>query len=375
MYVPSTVVTNDAFVKMGLDTTDEWITSRTGIEERRLVGRDEPTSELAVKAARRALQVADVHASDIDLIIVATCTPDQVMPSTASLVQDKLGAKRAGAFDLNAACAGFAYALNMGAAQIESRRAKRVMVIGADELSIYLDWKDRGTCILFGDGAGAVLLQSADTPGILTSTVGSDGSGAGLLNIRGGGSKYRVNGNGAGPNGTAKHRAPAGDQYLRMNGQQIFRWATQMMTEAAEQVMRESGLKPDQIDLFIPHQANLRIIEATARKLGLPPEKVFSNVSNYGNTSAASIPIALCEAIDAGQIEVGDNIVLTSFGAGLTWSALAVHWTQEIPTGGKSPWTPFRQQLDSRMAAVQSALKRQERRVRSTIDERLGREP
>ena len=375
MYVPSTVVTNDAFVKMGLDTTDEWITSRTGIEERRLVGRDEPTSELAVKAARRALQVADLHASDIDLIIVATCTPDQVMPSTASLVQDKLGAKRAGAFDLNAACAGFVYALNMGAAQIEARRAKRVMVIGADELSIYLDWKDRGTCILFGDGAGAVLLQSADTPGILTSTVGSDGSGAGLLNIRGGGSRYRVNGNGAGPNGTGKHSAPAGDQYLRMNGQQIFRWATQMMTEAAEQVMRESGLKPDQIDLFIPHQANLRIIEATSRKLGLPPEKVFSNVSNYGNTSAASIPIALCEAIDSGQIDVGDNIVLTSFGAGLTWSALALHWTQEIPTRAQSAWTPFRQQLDSRMAAVQSALRRQERRVRTTIDERLGREP
>jgi 3-oxoacyl-[acyl-carrier-protein] synthase-3 len=249
------------------------------------------------------------------------------------------------------------------------------MVIGADELSIYLDWKDRGTCILFGDGAGAVLLQSADTPGILTSTVGSDGSGAGLLNIRGGGSKYRANGNGAGPNGTAKHTSANGDHYLRMNGQQIFRWATQMMTEAAEQVMRESGLKPDQIDLFIPHQANLRIIEATARKLGLPPEKVFSNVSNYGNTSAASIPIALCEAIDSGAIEVGDNIVLTSFGAGLTWSALALHWTQEIPTRGASPWTPFRQQIDSRMAAVQSAIRRQERRVRTTIDERLGREP
>lgn len=375
MYVPSTVVTNDAFVKMGLDTTDEWISSRTGIDQRRVVGRDEPTSEMAVKAARRAMQIADVHASEIDLIIVATCTPDQVMPSTASLVQDKLGAKRAGAFDLNAACAGFAYALNMGAAQIESRRAKRVMVIGADELSIYLDWKDRGTCILFGDGAGAVLLQSADTPGILTSTVGSDGSGAGLLNIRGGGSKYRVNGNGAGPNGTAKHSAPTADHYLRMNGQQIFRWATQMMTEAAEQVIRESGLKVDQIDLFIPHQANQRIIEAAARKLGLPPEKVFSNVSSYGNTSAASIPIALCEAIDAGAITVGDNIVLTSFGAGLTWSALALHWTQEIPKRGASPWTPFRQQIDSRVAAVQSAIKRQERRVRTTIDERLGREP
>jgi 3-oxoacyl-[acyl-carrier-protein] synthase-3 len=375
MYVPSTIITNDAFVKMGLDTTEEWITSRTGIEQRRLVGSNEPTSELAVRAARNALQVADVHAADLDLVIVATCTPDQVMPSTASIVQDKLGAKRAGAFDLNAACAGFAYALNMGAAQIESRRAKRVMVIGADELSIYLDWQDRGTCILFGDGAGAVLLVSGDTPGILTSTVGSDGSGAGLLNIRGGGSRYRINGNGAGPNGSAGKAAPSDDHYLRMNGPQIFRWATQMMTDAAEQVMRESGLKPDQIDLFIPHQANMRIIEATARKIGVPADKVFANVSSYGNTSAASIPIALCEAIDTGRIDVGDNIVLTSFGAGLTWSALAMHWTHEIRSRGKSPWSPFRQQIDSRMAAVQSALKRQERRVRTTIDERLKREP
>jgi 3-oxoacyl-[acyl-carrier-protein] synthase-3 len=374
MYVPSTVVTNDAFVKMGLDTTDEWITSRTGIEQRRLVGSNEPTSELAVKAARQALQVADVHASDIDLVIVATCTPDQVMPSTASIVQDRLGAKRAGAFDLNAACAGFAYALNMGAAQVESRRARRVIVIGADELSMYLDWEDRGTCILFGDGAGAVLLEAGDTPGILASNVGSDGSGAGLLNIRGGGSRYRTNGNGAGPNGVRKNGGATGDNYLRMNGPQIYRWATQMMTEAAEEVMRQSGLKANEIDLFIPHQANMRIIEATARKIGVPADRVFSNVSSYGNTSAASIPIALCEAIDTGRIDIGDNIVLTSFGAGLTWSALALHWTHEIPAHGRSPWSPFRQQIDSRMAAVQSALRRQERRVRTTIDERLKRE-
>ncbi len=186
MYVPSTVVTNDAFVKMGLDTTDEWITTRTGIEQRRLVGKNESTSDLAVKAARAALQIADVHASAIDLIVVATCTPDQVMPSTASIVQDRLGAKHAGAMDVNAACAGFVYALNMGAAQIESGRAKTVLVIGADELSIYLDWKDRSTCVLFGDGAGAVVLGAGEEPGILASTMGSDGSGAGLLKIRGG---------------------------------------------------------------------------------------------------------------------------------------------------------------------------------------------
>jgi 3-oxoacyl-[acyl-carrier-protein] synthase-3 len=327
-----------------------------------------------VKAARAALQVADVHASAIDMVLVATCTPDQVMPSTGSIVQDKLGAKRSGAVDVNAACAGFAYALSMGAAQIESGRAKTVLVIGADELSIYLDWKDRSTCILFGDGAGAVVLGAGEEPGVLASTMGSDGSGAGLLNIRGGGSRHRVNGNGARPNGTGHKRGSNGaagnDNYLRMNGPQIFRWATQMMTHAAEQVMRESGLKTEDIDLFIPHQANARIIEAMARKLGLPDEKVFSNVGRYGNTSAASIPIALCEAIEAGAVEVGDNIVITSFGAGLSWSALALHWTEEVPSR-RSAWSPFRQQLESRVAQVQSALRQQERRVRTTLDDRF----
>jgi 3-oxoacyl-[acyl-carrier-protein] synthase-3 len=365
MHVPSTVITNDAFVKMGLDTTDDWITSRTGIEQRRLVGRSEATSDLAVRAARQAMEVADVHARDIDLVIVATCTPDHVMPSTASIVQDRLGAKRAGAFDVNAACAGFAYAINIGASQIESGRARQVLVIGADELSIYLDWKDRSTCILFGDGAGAVVLAGGVQPGILASTMGSDGSGAKLLTIAGGGSRVRSNGS---RNGVAN-----GANYLRMNGPQIFRWATQMMTEAAERVMRESGLRADQIDLFIPHQANMRIMEATARKLGLPLNKVFSNVNRYGNTSAASIPIALCEAIEAGVVNVGNNIVLTSFGAGLSWAALAVHWTQEI-TARRSPWKPIRHQLEAQVAHVRSAIRRHERRVRATIDERLRRE-
>jgi 3-oxoacyl-[acyl-carrier-protein] synthase-3 len=359
------VITNDAFVKMGLDTTDDWITSRTGIEERRLVGRNEATSDLAVRAARQAMAVADVHARDIDLVIVATCTPDHVMPSTASIVQDRLGAKKAGAFDVNAACAGFAYAVNIGAAQIESGRARQVLVIGADELSIYLDWKDRSTCILFGDGAGAVVLAGGVQPGILASTMGSDGSGAKLLTIPGGGSRIRPNGS---LNGSTN-----GANYLRMNGPQIFRWATQMMSVAAERVMKESGLRPEEIDLFIPHQANMRIMEATARKLGLPLDKVFSNVGRYGNTSAASIPIALCEAIEAGAVNVGDNIVITSFGAGLSWSALAIHWTQEVPTR-RSRWKPFRHQLEAQVAHVRSALRRQERRVRATVDERLHRE-
>lgn len=363
MYVPSTVITNDAFVRMGLDTSEEWITSRTGIEQRYLVGLDEATSDMAVKAALPALAMAETHGSEVDLVVVATCTPDHVMPSTASIVQNKIGADGAGAMDVNAACAGFVYALNVAAGQVESGRANTVLVVGADELSIYLNWKDRNTCILFGDGAGAVLLKAGSEPGIMSSTMGSDGSGAGLLTIPAGGSRFRINGNGP----------KAASPYLTMNGPQVFRWATQMMTAAAEQVITSSGLKPDEIDLFIPHQANMRIIEATARRLGLSPEKVFANVDRYGNTSAASIPIALCEALDNGLLKVGDNIVLTSFGAGLSWAAVALRWSTEVPTR-RSPWTPFRQSFETRVAAVRSALRRQQRRVGTVIDERLRRD-
>jgi len=363
MYVPSTVITNDAFVRMGLDTSDDWITSRTGIEQRYLVGLDEATSDLAIKAGLGALAMAEMHGSELDLVVVATCTPDHVMPSTASIVQNKLGADGAGALDMNAACAGFVYALSMAAGQIESGRARTVLVIGADELSIYLNWKDRNTCILFGDGAGAVLLKAADEPGIMSSTMGSDGSGAGLLTIPGGGSRHRVNSNG---------RKPA-PQFLTMNGPQVFRWATQMMTAAAEHVITSSGLKPEEIDLFIPHQANMRIIESTAKRLGLDPDKVFANVDRYGNTSAASIPIALCEALDKDLIHVGDNIVLTSFGAGLSWAAVAVRWSAEIPAQ-RSPWAPFRQTFETRVAAVRSVLRRQQRRVGTVIDETLHRD-
>jgi 3-oxoacyl-[acyl-carrier-protein] synthase III len=360
MHVPSRVVPNESFVKMGLDTTNEWISSRTGIQERRVANRNEATSDMAVQAARRALQVAEVRASSVDLIVVATCTPDYIMPATASLVQNRLGARRAGAIDLNAACSGFVYALAMAAGQIEAGRSRQALVIGADELSLHLDWKDRSTCVLFGDGAGAVLLRAGSEPGVMASTMGSDGSGADLLYIPGGGSRYGSNGrnvNGAG-------------RYLRMNGPQIYRWATRMMARAADEVIKTSNITPDKIDLFIPHQANLRIIEMTAKRLGIDQEKVFSNVGRYGNTSAASIPIALCEAIAAGRVDQEDNIVLSSFGAGLSWAALALRWT--VGTGAKrSRWVPLRQSLESRVAAVRSVVRRQERRVRASIDERF----
>ncbi len=379
MYVPPRVVPNDTFVAMGLDTSNEWISSRTGIERRRVVEADEATSDLATKAARQAMAVAGLNASDIDLIVVATCTPDHVMPATASIVQDRLGMLNAGAMDLNAACSGFVYALATAAAQVESDRAKNVLVIGADELSVYLNWQDRSTCVLFGDGAGAVVLRQANEPGIMSSTTGSDGSGAGLLTIQGA-ARARASGNGQHPNGSATGHgeaangstAAANETYLTMNGPQIFRWATQVMPRAAEQVMAASGLTADDISLFIPHQANHRIIAASAKRLGLPPEKVFSNVREYGNTSAASIPIALCEALSAGRVEVGNYLVLSSFGAGLTWAALALRWSVPIPSQ-VAPWQPITRQVKSRMAAVRSVLRRGERSVRTRIDKTLGK--
>jgi len=367
MYVPPDIVSNEAFVKLGLETSDEWISSRTGISRRHVVS-DETTSDMAVRASVEALRVAEMHPGEIDLVLVATCTPDHIMPATASLVQDRIGAKSAGAMDVNAACAGFVYALTAGAAHIESGRAKNVLVVGADELSMHLDWKDRGTCVLFGDGAGAVVLKAADEPGVLDSTTGSDGSGAGLLTIPGITRQRRNNG---GSNGAGGYSVA--DSYLRMNGPQIFRWATQMMAKAAEKVIAGSGLRPADIDLYIPHQANFRIMEATARRLGLPLEKVFSNVQDYGNTSAASIPIALCEAIASGRIKIGDNIVLTSFGAGLSWAALAMRWGAAIPTH-VSRWKPIKNTVETRMAAVRSAVRRGEWRVRSELDKRLGRD-
>lgn len=371
MYVPARVVPNDTFVTMGLDTSDEWISSRTGIERRRVVEADEATSDMATKAAAQAMGVAGLHAGDIDLIIVATCTPDHVMPATASVVQDRLGMLNAGAMDLNAACSGFVYALATGAAQVESGRAKNVLVIGADELSVYLNWKDRSTCVLFGDGAGAVVLRQATEPGIMGSTMGSDGSGAGLLTIKGA-SRVRASRNGTpnGHEGATNGAAAADENYLTMNGPQIFRWATQIMPRAAEQVLASSGLRPEDISLFIPHQANHRIMEASARRLGLPSEKVFSNVREYGNTSAASIPIALCEAVSSGRVGVGKYLVLSSFGAGLSWAALALRWSVPIPSH-VAPWQPIRRQVESRMAAVRSALRRGERSVRTRIDKTL----
>jgi 3-oxoacyl-[acyl-carrier-protein] synthase-3 len=336
---------------------------------------------MAIRAGREALQVAGVSPGEIGMVIVATATPDHVMPATASIVQDRLGARNAGAMDLNAACSGFVYALVTGAGLVESGRVKKALIIGADELSIHLDWKDRSTCVLFGDGAGAVVLEASDAPGVMASDVGSDGSGAGLLTIPAGArshnAHYHNTGKGAsngrnGRNGASHEALHHGDYYLRMNGPQVFRAATQMMAKSSQKVMEESGLGVSDVDLYIPHQANSRILEATAKRLELPEDKVFSNVSDYGNTSAASIPIALYEALRGDRIDVGDNLVLASFGAGLSWAALALRWTTAIPE--KTRWQPVRSAVDRRFAELRSLARRQGWRVRGEIGRRFGGE-
>jgi len=349
MCVPQRVVTNDELAQM-VDTSDGWIRARTGIERRHLAGPQETTSQMAVEAARHALQVADADPRDIDLIIVGTATSDHLFPSTACLVQDALGATRAGAFDLNAGCSGFVYALAMGHQAIASGEHQLVLVIGAETMSRVTDWRDRGTCILFGDGAGAVLLRASQGPaGVLSTLLGSDGSGADLLMIPAGGSAM-----------PASHQTvDEGQHYLRMKGRQVFRFATRVMPQATTQVARKAGLKVKDIDLIIPHQANLRIISAASKRLKVPLDRFAISLQEYGNTSAASVPIALCEAIDAGRINPGDNIVMVGFGAGLTWAALALKWS----VAPDQAVSPFYRIWWRRMLYLWATMRRRVRKV------------
>ena len=317
MSVPQQIRTNADLERM-VATSDEWIVSRTGIRERRIANDDESTFSLAHEAAKHALQVADVHPNDIDLVIVATLTPEYGFPATASLVQDALGAARAGAFDLNAACAGFVYGVAVARGLIESGTHETILLIGADTMSRVVDWTDRSTCVLFGDGAGAVVMQATDGPGgILSTVLGSDGAGAPLLIQPAGGSRQPA---------TAETIA-SGAHFLRMNGREVYKFAVKATAEAARRTMYETGLGPDDVDLFIPHQANLRIIKSAARGAGIPMDRVFVNADRYGNTSAGSIPIALCEALEAGRIQAGDLVLMVGFGAGLAWAAAAMEWT------------------------------------------------
>jgi 3-oxoacyl-[acyl-carrier-protein] synthase-3 len=316
-YLPERVMPN-AELERFVDTSDEWIRARTGIRERRIAAPEETTCSLAVQAARRALDCAGAKSDEVDLIIVATCTPDYSnMPATASLVQEALGASRAGAFDLNAVCSGFMYGLATGSQFVLTGMYRTVLVIGAEVFTRILDWQDRSTCVLFGDGAGAVVLRPTPEPGgLLSFVLGSDGSGACSLFVPAGGSRRPP----------SAETVAAREHYVKMQGREVFRFATRAVPESVVQALDAAGLTSADIDLFIPHQANVRIIDATARRLKLDDSAVFANVSRYGNTSSASVPVALCEAIEEGRVASGDTVVMSGFGAGLSWGTAVWQW-------------------------------------------------
>jgi 3-oxoacyl-[acyl-carrier-protein] synthase-3 len=350
MYVPEHRRTNDEIAKM-VDTSDDWITSRTGIKERRIAAENESTATMAIRAAEAALEVANVEPEELDLIIVASATPEHLFPATACLVQDDLGADRAGAFDLSAACSGFIYALSMASQAIQTGAIDRALVIGSETLSRFVDWEDRVTCILFGDGAGAVVLAGRDERGgVLSCTMRSDGSGRDLLTLPAGGARF-----------PASLETLADNQHtIKMNGREVFRFATRVMADAARVVTEKADLTLDDVALVIPHQANSRIIQTAARRLKLPEEKVYTNLERYGNTSSASIPIALCEAVNEGRVQSGDNLVLVGFGAGLTWAAATVQWAAPWPIAPQ----PRQQRLARRARRGFARIRSTWRRVR-----------
>ena len=312
LYTPKNLVENERLQEF-LETSDEWIRSRTGIE-RRYISLDENTSDLAVEASKKALNQAGLSAEEIDLIIVATVTPDNFTPSTACIVQDKLGAKNAWAFDINAACTGFIYALKLGRSLIRSGEANNALIIGAETLSKALNWEDRGSCVLFGDGAGATVLTSTEEDcGIKCVNVKSDGSKGDSLVIQG-----------LPLNSPFKDGREVSKNYINMNGREIFKFATKVMEESIVEILEKENIKIEDISAIIPHQANLRIIDYVVKRLGIPREKFVTNLQNYGNTSGASIPIALCESINEGNLKKGDNIIMVGFGGGLTWGAALI---------------------------------------------------
>lgn len=315
-YVPERVLTNQDLEKM-VETSDEWIRERTGISFRRIADEDMATSDLAAKAAREAIEMAGVKPEDLDLIIGATVTPDMMFPSTACIVQHEIKATRAAAFDLSAGCTGFIYALTVAAQFVASGMYRNVLVFGAEILSKIVDWQDRNTCVLFGDGAGAAVVSAVESGGILESILGADGGGKDLLFIPAGGSKEPASFD------TIKERK----HFIKMNGNEVFKFAVKIMEESTRKVLEKANLTPQDVDLVVPHQANVRIIEAATRRLNISKEKVMVNIDRYGNMSAASIPVALYEAYKARKIKKGDKVVLVGFGAGLTWGANLIEWS------------------------------------------------
>jgi 3-oxoacyl-[acyl-carrier-protein] synthase III len=309
-HVPERVLTNDDLAQI-VDTSDEWIRDRTGIRERRVVSNGEATSDLSLPACRRAIEMAGVDPSTVDLLIVATVTPDMLFPSTAALLSDALGMPAAAAYDLSAGCTGFMYALAQGYGMLAAGLADRVLVVGADVLSTIVNWEDRSTCVLFGDGAGAVLLEAVDEGGFLGFDLGADGSGAENLFVPGSGSRHFAD----------------EDGFIKMNGREVFKFATRVMVTSAEAILEACDRDVADIDVYVPHQANVRIIDHAARKLGFPEEKVVVNVERYGNTSSGSIPLALADAADDGRLEPGKLVLMTGMGAGLTWGSALIEWT------------------------------------------------
>jgi 3-oxoacyl-[acyl-carrier-protein] synthase-3 len=352
MAAPERVVTNDDLAQ-NVDTNDEWIRSRTGIRERRVAADDQTTATLAVQASLRALDVARLKPTDLDLIIVSTSSPEHLFPATACLVQDQLGAIRAGAFDLLAACSGFIFALDMATQAIRSGSVKNALIIGTETLSRIVNWDDRDTCILFGDGAGAFVLQAgSERAGVLSSVMRSDGSGGELLSVPAGGSRLP----------TSHETVEEGLHYIQMNGREVFRFASRVMVQATEEALDAAELGVDDIQMVIPHQANRRIIEAALRGLNIPPERCYINLDRYGNTSTASIPIATCEAIDEGRLNPGDKVVFVGFGAGLTWGAAVATWSGPQP--GVRMVLPYRYRVYARL---RSFLLRLLRRIDALI--------
>jgi len=322
-YAPSHVLTN-ADLERIVDTSDEWIRSRTGIRERRVAAAHETTASMGAVAGLRAIRTAGIEPDDIDLILLATLTPDYWMPSTAALVKEAIGNTKAAAFDVMAACSGFVYAFATAQAYIVAGLAKHVLVIGAELLTRFLDYTDRSTCILFGDGAGAVVLSASDEPGgALGVEMTTDPQGAYMIWLPAGGSKSPP----------SAETIARGEHYVRMEGKETYRFATKTMATTALESIRRSGLDPADIDLFIPHQANIRIVEAVAKGLDLPMDKMFINLDKYGNTSAASVPIALAEAVNEGRVRVGDNVTIVAFGAGFTSGAVTINWTADPARG------------------------------------------
>lgn len=299
-----------------VDTSDEWIQSRTGIRERRIADPDVATSDIAYEASLKALESSGVDARDLDGIIVGTVTPDYLFPSTACILQSRLGAKKAFAFDLLAGCSGFLYALQAGKGIIGCGDAQKILIIGAETLSKITDFRDRNTCILFGDGAGAAVISASETPGILSTCLGANGDEWELLYMPGGGSRIPP----------SEESIKNGSHYLKMKGNEVFKEAVKALESSSLEAIKRADITPEEIDLFIPHQANIRILEAVRKRVGLPEEKVFSNLDRYGNTSSASVPIALDEAVRSGRVKEGDTILISVFGAGFTWGAAVVRW-------------------------------------------------